>query len=165
MAKRKKYINPPTFEDEQELLATIENKADECAIRGRRFRFRMLTGFGQHKISKIIMGEGQSSKDSCKCLAAAWLNGFFSLAFFYWIVWRWFYYIRQYTEDELQPALALVKKKVPQREYLTNTILLIEMRETMMTMNKNEVFLILREKSGANAGNSAKNGSGSPNPS
>lgn len=156
----KKYVNPPSLQDEQDLLSAIDNQPSSCLIRGKSYRFRMLTGFAQHKITQIIIGKGDSTKDSCKCVAAAWLNGFFSLKFFYWIVWRWFYYIRQFTEDELQDAVSLVKKKIPSQQYWINTTLLIGMRETMMAMNKNEVFLILRERSGDNDGKSARSGNG-----
>ena len=164
MAK-KKYINPPTIEDERDLLSVIDNDPSEVEIRGKSFSFKLLTGFAQHKITQIMLAKGQDSKDTCKCVAAAWLNGFFSLKFLYWFVWRWFYYIRQYSEEELSEAVALIKKKVPAEQYTINTILLIGMRETMMQMNKNEVFLILRERSGVNDGNSAKNDNGSQSPS
>lgn len=164
MTKRKKYIVPPSLEDERELLSVIDNADSEVLIRNKSFRFKALSGFAQHKISQIITSEGQSSKDSCKCVAAAWLNGFFSLNLFYWFVWRWFYYIRQYNEIELQDAIALIKKKIPYQEYLINTILLIGMRNTMMTMNKSEVFLTLQERSGDKDGKSAKIDNGLPNP-
>lgn len=160
MAKRKKYINPPTLEDERELLDTVDNVVSKVDIRGKSFSFRMLTGFAQHKITQILVGNGDDAKVSCKCVAAAWLNGFFSLKFFWWIVWRWFYYIRQYTEDDLGNAVALIKKKIPLAAYSANTILWIGMRETMMQMNKNEVYLILREHSTDSDGKSARNGHG-----
>ena len=165
MAKRKKHIVPPTLQDERELLSAIDNESDKVLIRGKSFRFKLLTGFAQHKITQIMLSQSDDTKDSCKCVAAAWLNGFFSLRLLYWIVWRWFYYIRQYNEDELGNAISLIKKKVPLNQYTINTISLIGMRETMMTMNKNEVYLILREKSGGNDGNSAKNDNGLQSPS
>lgn len=160
MGKRKKHITPPAFEDEKELFEAIDNVPDEVQIRKKYYKFKLLTGFAQHKITKILMSKGDDAQVSCKCVAAAWLNGFFSLKLFWWIVWRWFYFIKQYTEEDLGDAVALIKKKIPLAAYSANTILLIGMRETMMQMNKNEVYLILREHSTDNDGKSARNGLG-----
>lgn len=159
--KNKRYIKEPNIEDEKSLLEILEgNGKDEVKIRNRTFKFGFLTGFAQFKITKILLKSTNDSQDSCKCVAAAWLNGYFSLKFLWWLIWRWFYYIKQYNEEELTAALALIKKKVPARQYYANTMLLTAMRETIMTMNKTEVSLMLREQSGANGGNSAKNANG-----
>lgn len=162
----KRYVNPPSPDDERELLDTLDNGSSPVSIRNRTFRFRPLTGFAQRKLTRILLRkDGVEQSVSCKCLAAARLNGFFSLALWWPLLWRWYYYIRQYTEDELTPAVLLIKKKVPLTAYLTNTTLWIAMRETMMQMNRNEVFLSLRERSGDNDGSSAASGNGSRSPS
>ena len=67
------------------------------------------------------------------------LNGFWKIKFMYWIVWRFFYYIKQYTENELTELLEMGKKKVPLDAYYANIISLTELKVTSMMMKKKEV--------------------------
>ena len=99
---------------------------------------------------------------NCKCVAAARLNGYFKIKFFWWILWRWYAYIRAYTDLELTEAVNLIKKKVEiaLAIYSVNTTLLIGMRETIMKMNRQEAKAILQELSTDKAGKSAKNDRG-----
>lgn len=160
MARR--TISQPTLDDERDLLAIMDDESSFVTVRGKRMQIGMLTGHAQHKITRILLGKGNETTITHKCLAAARLNGYFGIKLLWPILWRWYYYIRQYREDELSEAISLIKKKVPLAEYLANTTLLIGMRETMMQMNREEVFRILQEQSGGNAGNSARNANGSP---
>ncbi len=147
----------PTLDDERALFGAVENRTDYALVRNKTIGFRDLCGWGRHKISKILLKQrGDEFAVSCKCLAAARLNGYFSIKLLWWILWRWYYFIRKYTDSELTEAIALIKKKVAPGSYLLNTTLLIGMRETMMQMNREEVAASLREHSGAKAGNSAK---------
>lgn len=161
----KKPITQPGLDDERELLSLEENGTSEVTLRGKTLRLHLLNGHAQRKITSVLLGkEGKEQSVSCKCVAAARLNGYFKIRLAWWAVWRWYYYIRQYSEEELVPVVAEIKKKVPLAAYLANTTLLIGMRETMMQMNREEVYRSLRELSGDSGGNSAKNANGSPNP-
>ena len=68
---------------------------------------------------------------------------------FYWLVWRWFYYIRQYDNIQLQPILDMGKKKVPQIQFFKSIMSLTEARDSLMRMRAEEVEAILREQSTA----------------
>lgn len=98
----------------------------------------------------------------CKCLAAAKLNNYFKIKFFWWLLWRFYSYIMAYTDDEIAEALTLIKKKVDVAHviYCVNTTLLIGMRETIMSMNREEAEAFLQELSMDKAGKYAKNGPG-----
>ena len=96
-------------------------------------------------------------------MAAARLNGYFAIKLLWWMLWRWYYLVRRYTDSELVEAVALIKKKVAPGSYLLVTTLLIGMRETMMQMNRAEVSVSLQEHSGGKAGKSAKTVPTSPN--
>ncbi|MCM1295394.1 MAG: hypothetical protein NC311_07605 [Muribaculaceae bacterium] len=163
MAKRP--VQQPSLDDERQLLGIIDNEATEIPLGKRVIRMRMLTGHAQHRITQVLLGKGREDMVSCKCVAAARLNGYFKIKFLWWLVWRWYFYIRQYSEADLAPAVAEIKKKVPLTDYLANTTYLIAIRETMMQMNREEVSRSLQELSGGNAGKSARNASGSPSPS
>lgn len=162
----KRPVTQPSLPDEQELLRIWEAEKDVVTIRGRKFNLAMLNGHARIRLTKILMSRnGKEEAVTCKCLAAARLNGYFRIKLFYWLVWRWYYYIRQYNEDELEDAIALIKKKVPAQSYFGNIISLTEIRATMMQMNREEVYRTLRERLSDSPGSSAKNSPGSPAPS
>lgn len=160
MAKRP--LSQPTLDDERQLLGVMDNEATEIPLGKGTIKLRMLTGHAQHKITQILLAEGREDMVSCKCVAAARLNGFFKIKFLWWLLWRWYFYIRQYSEADLAPAVAEIKKKVPLTDYLANTTYLIAIRETMMQMNREEVSRTLQGLSGGKDGNSVRSGSGSP---
>ena len=163
MARNTKVPTQPTLEDERELEAVVDNKKEYAVIRGRRVGFRDLNRWGLHKISRIMVGEKEDELAiNCKCLAAARLNGYFKIKFFWWILWRWYAYIRNYTDLELTEAINLIKKKaeIALVVYSYNTTSLIGMKETVMKMNRAEAKAILQELSTDKVGKSAKNDRG-----
>lgn len=157
MARKIKAPKQPTLDEERELFGAIENKTEYVLVRDKTIGLRDLCGWARHKITGILLKKGGDEfAVSCKCLAAARLNGYFSIKFLWWILWRWYYFVRKYTDSELVEAIALIKKKVAPGSYLLNTTLLIGMRETMMQMNREEVAASLRERSGDSPGKSAR---------
>lgn len=147
--------------EERELFGAAENETDYIELRGRRIGLRDLGGFAKRKISKILLKEGGDEfAIGCKCIAAAKLNSYFRIKWFWWILWRWYYYFRNYTDSELTDAICIIKKKVASGSYFFNTTLLIGMRETMMSMSREEVAASLRERSTVSSGKSAKNDHG-----
>lgn len=151
------------MDDERELERMVDNEKDYVEIRGRRFAVPFLNQFGLHKISRIMTAEGGNELVvGHKCLAAARLNGYFKIKALWWFLWRWYAYIRAYTDVELTQAVALIKKKadVAMAIYSINTTLLIEMRETIMRMNREEAVATHQELFGGKAGKSAKSDRG-----
>lgn len=160
MTRKTKAPIQPTFDDERELEGIVDNDTEYAVVRGKRMGFRDLNPWGLHKVSNIMLKEGGDELAiGCKCLAAARLNGYFKIKFLWWVLWRWYAYIRAYTDIELAEAIKLVKKKVAVSlaVYSLNTTLLIGMRETIMKMNRAEAKATLQELSGDKAGKSAKN--------
>lgn len=152
--------------EERALFGAVENETEYIAVRNKRIALRDLCGWARHKISKVLLKEGGDEfAVGCKCLAAARLNGYFSIKLLWWILWRWYYFVRRYTDSELTDAIILIKKKVASGSYFFNTTLLIGMRETMMQMNREEVAASLLGHSGDSRGKSAKSDHGSQNPS
>lgn len=151
----------PSTDSERELENIVDNDIDYIKVRGKRLGFRDLNGHGRHKISRIMLKKGGDEfAISSKVVAAAKLNGYFKIKLLWPLLWRWYYYVRQYTDSELMEAVALIKKKVAAEDYLAITILQIGMRETVMQMSREEVAASLRELSTAKAGKSAKNDRG-----
>ena len=159
MARRTKAPTQPKLEDERELEAVVDNKKEYATIRGKRVGFRDLNRWGLHKISQIMIGEHEDELTlNCKCVAAARLNGHFKIKLLWWFLWRWYAYIRNYTDLELTEAINLIKKKaeIALVIYSINTTSLIGMKETVMKMNRAEAKATLQELSGDKAGKSAK---------
>lgn len=147
-----KYIDQPGVDDEKELNSVINNDASVVCIPGTRkkYRIKWLKHATTRKITSILHStrEGDDDKISCKAAAAIVLNDYWKIVFLYWILWRWFYYVRQYGDAHLLPLILEGKKKVPQEEFLTSTMLVIGMRDTIMTMTKKEVERFLQEPRG-----------------
>lgn len=161
MARKIKAPTQPLMSEERALFGAVDNETEYVSVRDRRIGLRDLCGWARHKISKILLQEdGDEFSVGCKCLAAARLNGYFSIKLLWWILWRWYYFVRRYTDSELTDAICMIKKKVASGSYFFNTTLLIGMRETMMSMNREEVAASLRERSGDKAGKSARNDRG-----
>lgn len=67
------------------------------------------------------------------------LNSFLKIKLFYPILWRWYFYVRQYKQEQLYPIIAEGKKKLPQIGYYLNTTSIASMRDTVKTMTREEV--------------------------
>ena len=159
-----KEIKQPTVEDEKLLNEVIENNPDELEAFGRKWKIGYLRNGTKRKVTNILMREKQEDKVSSKCTAALLLNGYFKIFFFYWILWRWLYYIKQVGDEELLPIMEYCKKKVDVESYCLVTIYLTEMRDTIMTMTREEVNRFLQESRGAQHGASGKSTKPSQNP-
>lgn len=152
--EKKEKASQPSQEAEKVLNGIVNNSKTEVEVRGKKWKVGAVYNDTLDWITNILQNEENPAKVNAKCFAALYLNSFFSLRFFFWIVWRWFYYVRQYTDEEMAPVIAEVKKKVTAKQtmYFVNTISLIDMRTTTQAMTKEEAEHIRRELSGASLG-------------
>lgn len=140
-------IKRPTAEDERELNRVVSNEATEVMVRGKTYKVRYMHNKTLMKMTEVMLSKGDESKVTSKCAALIVLNGMFKITFFYWFLWRWFYYVRQYYDAELEPIISEGKKKVPAESYLINTILLTGMKDTVMAMTREEAERFRQELS------------------
>lgn len=135
-----KTIEMPNIEDEQLLNEVMEDSVDEVSIKGSKKKYRIgwMKKGTMRKISSVALEKGEDDTLSAKTAALIILNNYWKIKFFYPILWRWFFYVKEYTDDQLSEILAVGKKKVPYIPFLTNTILVTGMRDTIMTMTKEE---------------------------
>lgn len=148
MAKKKNVINEATREDEQALVAVVENEADIVELRGRRLKVRWMHPATADWISSLMSKDGDDDKVLAKCAALIRLNGFWKAHLLYWWVWRWYYYVRQYNSQELVPLFETAQKKTQSQAapaYLNATILLTALSTTKKQMTKAEAERTLRE--------------------
>lgn len=137
----------PTEEEQQLLNAIVENEKTNVKVRNTTYSLEFMRNITIRKITDVMLAEKDDSKVSSKCAALMILNGYFKIKLFYWFLWRWFYYVKQYLECELRPLIEEGKKKVRAEDYYLNTILLIGMKDTMIAMTRAEAERIRQELS------------------
>lgn len=130
----------PGIEDEQLLNDVMEDSVDEVGIKDTKKKYKIgwMKKGTMRKISSVALEKGNDDTLSAKTAALIILNNYWKIKLFYPILWRWFFYVNEYTDDQLSEILAVGKKKVPYIPFLTNTILVTGMRDTIMTMTKEE---------------------------
>lgn len=142
-------IEQPTTEQERELSGVISNTPALVKLRNKKVKLSGLHPGTLRRISEIILNEKDDLKVTTKTAAAMLLNGYWSIKLFYWIKWRWMYYVAQYDESELTEVVTEGKKKVDAESYYLNTILLTGMKDTIMQMTRKEVEQFQAAQAGA----------------
>lgn len=137
----KKILSEASIDDQRALSSVKYNKADVVEVRGKRFKVRWMHPSTGDWISELMIREGGDRKIIAQSAALIVLNGFWRAHLLYWLVWRWFYYIKQYTTKELTPLIEMAQKKTAQEEapaYLNATILLTALSTLRKQMTKEE---------------------------
>ena len=116
---------------EKEYNSLVENGADVVDVRGKKFNIHWMRAGTQRKVSSIITKYGDDDTVQYRCAAAFILNSFWSILFFHWIYWRYMFYIKEYTFDELAPVIEMSKKKIQLKESLRNMASLIGVMDTL----------------------------------
>lgn len=147
------HIEQPDKNAEGMLNSIMDNLPDVVKIPRTRksYKVKWLKGITNRKITRVLREYGNDDKISAKVAAAIVLNDYWKLLFFWWLTWRWFYYVKQYDESQLMPLIVEGKKKVQQEQFYGNIMLAIGMRDTIMAMKKEEVERFLREPRGERA--------------
>ena len=109
-------ISIPTPEDEEQLNDIMENKPTLVELRGKKISIGWLKRGTIRKFTEIMSKKDNDDKVSCQAVAAIVLNGYWAIKFRWWFLWRWYFYIKQYGDDELGPIIAMAKKKIPDRK-------------------------------------------------
>lgn len=173
-------VEQPSVESQREYVSLRDNDATIVPIPGtkKKYKIRWLKNGQIERLSRLLIRKGDTdnedgSKDSpldaimedsklaCKAAAIYILDGYWKLKFRYWFLWRWFYYIRQYDNDQLQGILEEGKKKVPLMQFLMTTMSLTAAKATAMNMRMEEAERTLQELATAQREATEKPDSGS----
>lgn len=124
----------------KKLNSIVSDSADEVVIRGHRYKIRWIRPDVNWKINELVDTDDKKEKAQTihKVFALGVLNNYFKIKLFYPILWRWFYYVKGYTWDELVPGITLIKKKIPLSAYWQGMALSVEMMTSWRTMEKKE---------------------------
>ena len=173
-------VEQPTIDAQQIYLSLISNDAEEVQIlrTKKKYKVRWLKNGQLEKLTRLLLHKKtideekttgievldeilEDTKLACKAAAIILLDGYWKIKFRYWLLWRWFYYIKQYDNIQLAPILDAGKKKVPQMQFLQTIMSLTEARDSLMRMRAKEVEVTLQELSMAQPSATESNDSGS----
>lgn len=147
MAEKKKIEQPQV--DLQELLDNIlHDEPTEFVFMGKKHKLGWLRKGTMSRCSHVQVTEKNGWKRNVKMCTLILFNNIWKIRLFYWIYWRWLYYIADVDVSEVLNVLDKSKKKIPSNAYSLATILATGMTELMMTMTKNEAKAIQAEQVG-----------------
>lgn len=138
-------MREPDNDAQKTLNDLLEERADYVELGGRRISIGWIKKGVVRKLTDTILNCDKEDELSAKCASLVILNGYWKIKFFHRIYWRYLW--RKYSDEELFAVLTLAKKKVDlqAQAYLTNTIYLIGMKDTVMSMTREEAECTLRE--------------------
>jgi hypothetical protein len=138
-------MKQPNNASQAKLNDLLEDGVDTIEIRGKRFSIGWIKKGVIRKLTNEIETCKNEDELSAKCASLVLLNNYWKIKLFHWIYWRYLW--RKYSDEELLEVFMVAKKKVDlqTQAYLTNTIYLIGMKDTIMTMTKKEAERTLQE--------------------
>ena len=144
-----KEIEQVNDEQQKKLNAVVDDSVDIVYVRGKKVRVKWMRNYAIRKVTDILLGDhGHENMVNCKCAAAMVLNGYWSIKLCWWLLWRWYYYVKQYRDSELSELIEVGKKKVDVESYYLTTTYLTAMKDTMMAMTRKEVERFLAAQRG-----------------
>lgn len=140
-----RIMKQPSVEQQIKLNDVLEDRIDIVTIGGKEHKVSWIKKGVIRKLTDTILTCKNEDELSARCASLVLLNGYWKIKLFHWIYWRYLW--RKYSDEELFEVTALAKKKVDlqTQAYLTNTIYLIGMKDTMMTMTRKEAERTLQE--------------------
>ena len=150
-------MKQPSLKEKKELLDLF--KKEEVTVPGTKdvLRIGYMKGYTLEKLSEISLwiqsnvdksGNNKINKKKIKIAAKevsyGVLNGM-KIYFFHWIYWRYLYYIKGYTYNQLEPIIEIIKKKIPQKAFTKAIMSASFIDITLMNQSKEEIEAIRQE--------------------
>lgn len=138
-------IQQPDLKMQQALDDIINREPDLVEVYGKKRKIDWLHNGTVRKFSHIMLREKEEWKRNVKVCSCILLNKrhglltWFLLHFWYWVYWRWLYYVKDINQVEVLAVLNAAKKKIQSEPLAWATILSTEMMDTMMMMAQHEV--------------------------
>lgn len=155
-------IEQPSYDSQMLYLSLVNNDAEEVTIirTNKKYKIRWLKNGQIERLTRLLLHKKALDEDTttgsdaldailedtklaCKAAAIIILDGYWKLKFWYWLLWRWFFYVKQYDNIQLEPILEVGKKKVPLIQFYRTIMSLTEARDSLMRMRAKEVEAIL----------------------
>lgn len=143
-----KKIDQPNVELQEVLDDILNETPTEYTFRGKKRMLGWLHKGTTRKFTHIELKEKNEWKKRIKQCAVVQLNNVWKIRFFYWLLWRYYYYIIDLDVWEVLGVLNVAKKKIQSAAFQLTTILATAMTDAMMTMTKAEAEHIQAEQAG-----------------
>ena len=143
-----KKIEQPNVELQEVLDDILNETPTEYTFRGKKRMLGWLHKGTTRKFTHIELKEKNEWKKRIKQCAVVQLNNVWKIRFFYWLLWRYYYYIIDLDVWEVLGVLNVAKKKIQSTAFQLTTILATAMTDAMMTMTKAEAEHIQAEQAG-----------------
>lgn len=143
-----KKIEQPNVELQEVLDDILNETPTEYTFRGKKRMLGWLHKGTTRKFTHIELKEKNEWKKRIKQCAVVQLNNVWKIRFFYWLLWRYYYYIIDLDVWEVLGVLNVAKKKIQSAAFQLTTILATAMTDVMMTMTKAEAEHIQAEQAG-----------------
>lgn len=143
-----KKIEQPNIELQEVLDDILNETPTEYTFRGKKRMLGWLHKGTTRKFTHIELKEKNEWKKRIKQCAVIQLNNVWKIRFFYWLLWRYYYYIIDLDVWEVLGVLNVAKKKIQSAAFQLTTILATAMTDAMMTMTKAEAEHIQAEQAG-----------------
>lgn len=143
-----KKIEQPNIELQEVLNDILSETPTEYTFRGKKRMLGWLHKGTTRKFTHIELKEKNEWKKRIKQCAVVQLNNVWKIRFFYWLLWRYYYYVIDLDVWEVLGVLNIAKKKIQSAALQLTTILATAMTDAMMTMTKAEAEHIQAEQAG-----------------
>lgn len=143
-----KKIEQPNVELQEVLDDILNETPTEYTFRSKKRMLGWLHKGTTRKFTHIELKEKNEWKKRIKQCAVVQLNNVWKIRFFYWLLWRYYYYIIDLDVWEVLGVLNVAKKKIQSAAFQLTTILATAMTDAMMTMTKAEAEHIQAEQAG-----------------
>ena len=130
----------------------VEYFAVQIPRTNKKYLVRTLTPNQMEDLAKLLIPSKENVADAviedtkiaAKAAAIYLRPGYWKRKLSYWFLWRWFYYIKQYDNIQLQKILEVGKKKVPLNQFYGTIMSLTEAKDSLMRMRAKEVEATLQ---------------------
>lgn len=143
-----KNIEQPSIELQNVLDDILSETPTEYIFRGKKRKLGWLHKGTTRKFTHIELKEKNEWKKRVKQCVVVQLNNVWKIRFFYWLLWRYYYYIIDLDVWEVLGVLNVAKKKIQSTAFQLTTILATAMTDAMMTMTKAEAERTQAEQAG-----------------
>lgn len=150
MAEEKK-IEQPTQALQLVLDSIMEAQPETVTVNGRKYSIGWLHNGTTRKFSHIMLTEKDPWKRNVKVAACVLLNHRYGLVtwlllhLWYWVYWRWLFYVVDIDQVDIMGVLNASKKKIQSEPLALATILATGVMDTMMTMTARELGQAARD--------------------
>ncbi len=143
----------------QELKTTIKKGVQYVVVdiprTNKTYLVRPLKNTQLEDLAKLLIPTKESAADmviedakiASKAAAIYLTPGYWQRKLTYWLRWRWFYYVRQYDCDQLQPILSAGSNSTPYLDFLKMMSILVNQKTTQMRMTRQEAEKVMQELS------------------